>query len=265
MQFHVVQALVLRYLFLFSRAPIRLAELLFWPLMHLLVWGNLTLYLQGRTDPGRPHEVTFLLGAVILWDVLFRSQQGVAIFFLEDVWSRNLLNIFAAPVRLFEYLVATYTVGLVRASITVTLLAVLTWALYAFDVFQFGVWLLPFMANLLIFGWALGMISTALILRFGPAAEALAWAIPFLIQPFAAVFYPVHSMPVWMQKIAWALPCTHVFEGMRTVLEKGRPEWSELLWATVLNVVLLALAGWLFVYVMKVARERGLITKFATQ
>ncbi|MGB3119349.1 MAG: ABC transporter permease [Verrucomicrobiales bacterium] len=265
MQFHVVHALVLRYLFLFSRAPIRLAELMFWPLMNLLVWGNLTVYMQQRTDPSRPAEVTFLFGAVILWDVLFRSQQGVAVFFLEDVWSRNLLNIFAAPVRIGDYLAATYMVGLLRSAITVTLLAVLTWFLYAFDIFRLGFWLLPFVGNLMIFGWALGMISTALILRFGPAAETLAWAIPFFIQPFAAVFYTVESMPSWMQKIANILPCTHVFEGMRTVLVKGRPDWSSLLWATALNIVLLALAGWLFAHIMKVARERGLITKFATQ
>jgi len=84
----------------------------------LLVWGFLTQYLQRNTSGAFPHFITYLLGAMILWDVLFRAQQGVAISFLEDVWTRNLLNIFVAPVRTVEYLGATFAVGLMRVCVT---------------------------------------------------------------------------------------------------------------------------------------------------
>ncbi|MCB1229805.1 MAG: ABC transporter permease [Verrucomicrobiae bacterium] len=262
---HVIQALVLRYLFLYTRTPVRMVELLFWPLVHLLVWGYLTVFLQKNTGDSFPYAITFLIGAVILWDVLFRAQQGVAIFFLEDVWSRNLLNIFAAPVTTFDYLGATYVAGLLRAAVTSTILGVLSVILYSFNVLELRWYLVPFVLNLLVFGWALGMISTALIVRWGPAAETLAWATPFFIQPFAAVFYPVDGLPVVMQAFSKALPCSYIFEGMRDVLKDGDLPMRDLVIASGLNVVYLAAAGVLFVSVLKTARDKGLLTKFAAQ
>lgn len=265
MSFYTIKALVLRYLYLYTRTPVRIVELIFWPLVHLLVWGYLTRFLQQNVGDDFPHEITFLIGAVILWDILFRAQQGVAIFFLEDVWSRNLLNIFAAPVTNADYLGSTYAVGMMRAGVTSVMLGGLSALLYSFNVFQLSWALIPFAFNLLIFGWALGMISTALIVRWGPAAETLAWAVPFFIQPFAAVYYPVDYLPTALQWVAKLLPCSYVFEGMRDVLKDGVVNWAELGIATGLNVVYLASAGVLFVRVMNTAREKGLLTKFASQ
>ena len=260
-----IKALVLRYLYLYTRTPVRIVELIFWPLVHLLVWGYLTRFLQQNVGDDFPHEITFLIGAVILWDILFRAQQGVAIFFLEDVWSRNLLNIFAAPVTNADYLGSTYAVGMMRAGVTSVMLGGLSALLYSFNVFQLNWALIPFVFNLLIFGWALGMVSTALIVRWGPAAETLAWAVPFFIQPFAAVYYPVAYLPTALQWLAKLLPCSYVFEGMRDVLKDGVISWGELGIATGLNLVYLAAAGVLFVRVMNTAREKGLLTKFASQ
>lgn len=265
MSFSTVGALVLRYLYLYTRTPIRMVELLFWPLVHLLVWGYLTVFLQQHTDDSFPYEITFLIGAVILWDILFRAQQGVAIFFLEDVWSRNLLNIFAAPVTNGDYLCSTYAVGFLRAGVTSMMLSLLALPIYSFNIFSLSWSLIPFVFNLLIFGWALGMISTALIVRWGPAAETLAWAVPFFIQPFAAVYYPVSALPVALQWVAKALPCSYIFEGMRDGLKTGQVDMNGLAIATGLNFVYLALAGVLFVRVMNTAREKGLLTKFSSQ
>ncbi|MCB1237261.1 MAG: ABC transporter permease [Verrucomicrobiae bacterium] len=265
MNFRVIQALVMRYLYLYTRAPVRGIELVFWPMVNLLVWGYLTQYLQKNMAGDFPGQITYLIGAVILWDVLFRAQQGVAIFFLEDVWTRNLLNVFAAPVTTRDYLAATYTIGLLRALVTTTLLGVLSWVLYSFNVFSLHGYLLPFALNLLVFGWALGMISTALIVRWGPAAETLAWAVPFFIQPFAAVFFPMSELPAVFRAFSMALPCSYVFEGMREVLRSGSVSTRDLLLATGLNLVYLAAAGVLFVRVMRTARRKGLLTKFATQ
>lgn len=260
-----IQALVLRYLYLYTRTPIRAVELIFWPLVHLLVWGYLTVFLQKNMSSDFPFAITYLIGAVILWDILFRAQQGVAIFFLEDVWSRNLLNIFAAPVTNADYLGSTYVVGLLRAGVTSTMLGVLSFLLYSFNVLELSWALIPYIFNLLVFGWALGMISTALIVRWGPAAETLAWAVPFFIQPFAAVYYPVSALPEALQMVARSLPCSYVFEGMRGTLRTGEVDWGSLGFATGLNLVYLAVAGVLFVRVMNIAREKGLLTKFASQ
>jgi ABC-2 type transport system permease protein len=262
----IVSALVLRYLFLYTRSPMRLIELVFWPAVDLLIWGYLTLFIQQNTSGDFSRLISFLLGAMILWDIIFRSQQGVAISFLEDVWTRNLLNIFVAPVRTVEYLAATFTVGLIRIFVTVGVLAGLAVTLYGFNVFALGWPLALFFVQLLVSGWALGMISTALILRWGQAAESLAWAVPFFIQPFTAVFYPVSAMrPVWVQKIALALPPTHVFEGMRILMKDHVFDWGHFAWATALNVVLCTIAAFTFLGMLRLTRKRGLLTKFATQ
>jgi ABC-2 type transport system permease protein len=261
----IIAALTLRYLFLYTRSWVRGVEVVFWPMMDLLVWGYLTVFLQKNAGGTFPQFITFLIGAMIFWDVLFRSQQAVAISFLEDIWTRNLLNVFTAPIRITEFLSATFVVGLIRVFVTVLILGVLSKVMYAFNLLDFKFTLLLFFANLLLFGWALGMVSTALITRWGQAAEGLAWAVPFLIQPVSAVFYPVSVLPHWLQKLAWIFPTTHVFEGMREVLANHDVPWDRLAWAFGLNLVYLALAGTFFSFMLSMAREKGLLTKLGTQ
>ncbi|HSI65611.1 MAG TPA: ABC transporter permease [Candidatus Saccharimonadia bacterium] len=267
MNFRIIYALVLRYIFLYARTPMRLIELIFWPVVDLMVWGNLTLFLQKNSDKDFAKYLVFLIGGMILWDVLFRAQQGVAISFLEDVWTRNLLNIFVAPVRVVEYVGATFVIGFLRICVTMVVLCSLAAVGYGFNVFRLEWSLIPFFINLLVFGWALGMISTALILRWGQAVESLAWAVPFFIQPIVAVFYPVEDLPAWVRPIAWCFPATHIFEGMRAVLDTKITEfpWGHIGWAVVLNIIFLAIAGTIFGTMLMQTKKRGLLTKFATQ
>ena len=265
MNFEVIQGLVLRNVFLYTRNAVRFVELVFWPTVQLLVWGFLAQYLGEAAEASIPKIGIHLIGALILWDALFRAQQGVAIAFLEDVWTRNLLNVFVAPVRPREYLAATCVVGFLRICVTATLLTVMAAIFFSFNLFSLGFGLIPFYLNLMAFGWCLGMISTACILRWGQAAESLAWAVPFLIQPFAAVFYPVDRLPDFLEPIALALPCSHIFEGMRAVMDSGEFPLSSLLWATGLNVLCLSGAGLIYTRVLRVARQKGLLTKVASQ
>ncbi len=266
MSWHRIQALVLRYTYLYARSVPRVTEIFFWPLMDLLVWGYVTLYLQRVSNISGPASVfMFLLSAMIFWDILYRAQQGVTLSFLEDVWARNLLNVFVAPVRVGEFVLATYIVGLVRIAITVVVLGVLAYALYSFNIFSLGMSLLPFFANLVLMGWALGMVTTALIMRWGQAAEALAWGVPFLLQPVAAVFYPLDVLPRWVQLIAVCIPATHVFEGMRQVLRGEGVSSTSLTAAFALNVVYLVAAALFFRYMFGVARRKGLLAKLGTQ
>jgi ABC-2 type transport system permease protein len=124
--------------------------------------------------------------------------------------------------------------------------------------------LVPFFANLLVFGWSLGVVATALIMRWGQAAESLAWAVPFLIQPLCAAFYPVSVLPKWFQPVSLSLPCTHVFEGMRAVLAGRGFLWDHFWWSIGLNIIFLALAGLFYARVLRTVRQRGLLSKFAT-
>lgn len=259
-----IRGLVLRYTFLYTRSVPRVLEMFFWPIMDLLVWGLLTRYLE--TAPFHvPGFIKFLIGAMIFWDILYRSQQAVTVSFLEDIWSRNLLNIFVAPIRTSEFVVATYLVGLVRIFITVGVLAALSHVLYAFNLFSLGWALIPLFINLLIMGWAIGLVTTALIIRWGQAAEALAWGVPFLIQPFCAAFYPLDTLPKWIQPISLAIPATYVFEGMRQVMRGEGLSLANVAGAFALNLVYLVAAAWYFNWMFERARAKGLLAKLGTQ
>jgi ABC-2 type transport system permease protein len=260
-----VGVMVLRYVFIYRRSPIRLIEVLFWPTMSLLVWGFITTFIQRSAEGDLTRFITFLIGAMICWDILFRAQQGVALSFLEDIWARNLLNIFCAPVRLSEYVLATFLFGLLRVGVTLMFLTSLAWMLYHFNFFALGFALIPFAANLLMLGLTIGIIAIALVLRYGHGAEPFAWALPFLLQPFSAVFYPVSVLPKAMQQVAWAIPCTYVFEGMRTVIRSGTIPWDNLAWAIGLNIIYLAAAMWLLIHIVNIARDRGLLGKWGMQ
>jgi len=260
-----VGVMVLRYVFVYRRSPVRLLEVVFWPTMGLLVWGFLTTFIQRAGEGDLPRLITFLIGAMICWDILFRAQQGVALSFLEDVWARNLLNIFCAPVRLREYVLATFLFGLMRVSVTLMFLSFLAWVFYHFNFFSLGLALIPFIANLLVLGLTIGIITIAIVLRYGHGAEPFAWALPFLLQPFSAVFYPVNVLPEPMQKVAWAIPCTYVFEGMRAVIGSGVIPWDGLAWAIGLNIAYLVAAMGLLLHMFNLARDRGLLGKWGMQ
>ena len=265
MNLGIILGLVQRYSLLYIRNPVRGFELIFWPAMELLVWGFLTVFIQKQTTGDFALFIRFLIGATIFWDILFRAQMGVALSFLEDMWTRNLLNLFVTPMRLREYLAATAVMGLLRVTVVLAITSLLAFVLYAFNIYELEWSLVPFLALLMVFGFSLGLISISLILRWGQAAESLAWAVPYIIQPFSAVFYSVDTLPEFMQYVAWCIPSTYVFEGMRDVVQTGAMDWSSLWIAAWINLGFLAFASGFFYWMFSNARKLGFLTKIATQ
>lgn len=260
MKLHRIAALINRHLYIFRHSPLRLVEMVYWPLLDLLVWGFLSLYLQ-RSSTGLPNFVAYFVGALILWDLLFRAQQGVAIGYLEEVWSRNLLNLFISPLTVAEFLLGLVAVSLLKLIFSVSVMALLAFLLYQFNIFLLGPYLLPFIANLMVMGWAVGIFTTAMILRWGQAAESLAWVLAFLFQPISAVFYPVAVLPPWLQPIAKSVPASHIFEGMRAVINGQGWPVGELLWASGLNLLYAVAALAFFANSFHVVRQRGTLAK----
>ncbi len=235
---HRIYAVILRHAYLHRRSPARVMEVFFWPVMDLLVWGYITAYLK---EMALSDAVLFLIGAMILWDVLYRSQQAISLSMTEEFWVRNFINLFISPLSIPEFISALCLVGLIKSVVTTVVLAILALVLYQFDLLQVGLGLLPFYGNLLLFGWAVGLFTMGIILRYGRAAEALIWGMPFLLQPLSAVFYPVKVLPEWLQAVAFCLPSTYVFQGMRQVLNSGVINWGQMELALWLNLVYMVL------------------------
>ncbi|HEY5600234.1 MAG TPA: hypothetical protein VIK48_06030, partial [Candidatus Manganitrophaceae bacterium] len=243
-----------------QRSLPRLTEVFFWPLLDLLLWGFVTVYLRNF-QPNLPKFVSFFLGALILWDILYRAQQGISVSFLEEVWSKNLLNLFVSPMRPGEFMAALMSISVFKLLTAGIASALLAWLFYSFNLFLLGISLIPFVLNLMIMGWAIGIVTMAVILLYGQEAEVMAWGLAFLIQPISAVFYPVSVLPGWLQPFALMIPSSHVFEGMRTVIETGRIPVESLLIAAGLNLIYLLAALSFFYRNLRVVKERGLLMR----
>jgi ABC-2 type transport system permease protein len=206
-----------------------------------------------------------LLGAVLLWDFFTRVMQGVTIAFFEDVWSRNFLNIFATPLSIWEYVLGLVISSIATSSFGLIVMLMLATSVFGLSFFVYGLILVPSLLVLFAFGIALGIIASAIVLRLGPAAEWFIWPIPALLSPFAAVFYPLSTLPRWMQYVAHLLPPSYVFEAMRAILAGRATSPVVLLWAASLAVLYIALAGWFFARIYRHAVRTGLIARYSAE
>ena len=251
-----VSAMMLRHWYLLRSSWPRLLDLIYWPTVQMVTWGFLQYYIASNAGFFARAGGTFI-GAVLLWDILFRGQLGFSISFLEEMYSRNLGNIMMSPLRPFEFIISLMVISVVRLSIGAVPVTFLAIAFFGFNLYGFGLALVAFFFNLMLTSWAIGIFVSGLILRNGMGAENLAWSVMFLLMPLACVYYPVATLPDWLQPVAWLLPPTYVFEGMRTlVIDKVfRPDL--MIDALALNAILFAAGSFGFLQLLQSARRRG--------
>jgi ABC-2 type transport system permease protein len=264
MRAHRLGAIVLRQYYLTRASVARLVPLFVWVTVDMVLWGFITRYLNSVSASG-VNFVPLLLGAVLLWDFLTRVMQGVTMAFFEDVWSRNFLNIFATPLSTAEYVGGLVLTSVATSAVGLAAMVGVAVGLFGLSLLGYGLTLVPFVFALFLFGIALGIAGSALVLRFGPAAEWFVWPIPALISPFAGVFYPLSTLPEWMQVIALLLPPSYVFEGMRAVLAGGTASGGTLLAGVALAALYVLLAGGLFARVYGYAVRTGLLARYSAE
>ncbi len=239
-------------------------NLFYFSALELFLWGVMTVYLDRTTGSGF-HFVSLVLGAVVLSSFMSRVVFGISASFLEDVWTRNFINLFSSPLSLHEYILGFVAVSIVESSASLVFMAVLAQVLLSYHIFSFGLLLLPFAAVLFVFGLAMGIFTTAIVMRFGPSAEMVVWSIPPLLAPFSAVFYPLSALPIILQKISYFIPATHVFEGMRGVVLTGSLDWNSLAVGFALAVLYCIIAYWFLYRSYKSVLRRGTFARFATE
>jgi ABC-2 type transport system permease protein len=253
-----IYAMVLRHLYLFKKSWVRVVEMAYWPTMQMVLWGFIAKFLATNSSwvaqvPG------VLVSALLLWEVLFRGQLGVALSFFEELYSRNLGHLFVSPLRPIELVAAMIGVSLIRTALGVGTAVALAAAFYHYSIFDMGLPLVAFFANLLVTAWAVGLMVSALVMRYGLAAENFAWGAIFVLAPVSGIYYPIEVLPTWLQGVAWCLPTSHVFEGMRSVLLEGVFRWGYFWTTVVLNVLYLGVGIAVFLAAFQGARERGML------
>lgn len=254
-----IWGLVYRHICVYRRSWPRLLEIAYWPTLELLVWGFTAHFFSHRFSHGGSLVLAgaALVAGILLWEIMLRSQIGVALSFLEEIWSRNLGHLFVSPLRPAELLTGLLTVSLLRTSIGVLPAIILAFVLYHYNLFGPGPVMVLFFVNLLIMGWWLALAIVALLFRYGAGAEALAWTIAFGITPVACVFYPLASLPIWLQPVAQILPAAHIFEGLRALLLHNQVDWLQFGMALGLNLIWATASVMVFAGEFRRARVRG--------
>jgi ABC-2 type transport system permease protein len=251
-----IAAMVERYWYLLRSSWPRLLEIVYWPAVQMLMWGFLQLYVAQAGGFFARAGGTFI-GAVLLWDILFRGQLGFSVSFLEEMWSRNLANLMMSPLKPVEFIIALMVMSVVRLLIGMVPVSLLAIAFFGFNLYGLGLALAAFFANLILTSWAVGIFVSGLVLRNGLGAENLAWTIMFVFLPLTCVYYPVSVLPPFLQYVAWALPPTYVFEGMRALLIDHVFRADLMLQALALNVVFFAAGALAFLQLLNSARRHG--------
>jgi ABC-2 type transport system permease protein len=264
MNFNRVAAITLRQFYLYRGSPVRVVPLFAWVTVDIVLWGFITKYLNGIASPGF-NFIPALLGAVLLWDFFIRVMQGVTTAFFEDVWSRNFLNIFATPLSISEYIAGLVLSAIATSSVGLVVMLVLASLVFGLSFLVYGTLLIPFLLALFLFGIALGIFACGMVLRLGPASEWLIWPIPAVLSPFAAVFYPLSTLPGWMRAISRALPASYVFEGMRTIVSGGAFSGTTLAVSNLLAFAYILLASWFFTRIYYQAVRTGLIARYSAE
>ena len=251
-----VAAMVLRYWYLLRSSWPRLLDLIYWPAVQMLMWGFLQLYISQNAGFFARAGGTFI-GAVLLWDILFRGQLGFSISFLEEMWSRNLANLMISPLRPVEFVMALVIMSVIRLAISTIPVALLAIAFFGFNLFGLGLALAAFFVNLLLTSWAIGIFVSGLVMRNGLGAENMAWTIMFIFLPLTCVYYPVAVLPGWLQVVAWSLPPTYVFEGMRALLIDHVFRPDLMVQSLGLNVLFFTAGAAAFLALLKSSRRHG--------
>lgn len=262
MSFLRVRTIVRRHFYVLWRSPHRWFDLVGWPIVDILVWGALGAFVAQENDTSRA-GTPYLLAGIMLFHVLYQTQIAVATGFMEETWSRNLLNLMTTPLREIEYAVGLAAYALIKLVMGMTAVTLAALLFFGFNLGEVGWALVPIAAVLMISAWGMSQFVIGLLLRYGQSAEILAWGTLFVVMALSGVFNPVSTLPGALQPAARLLPTTHAFIAARTVLDGDPLPWSHIA-AGLVGAIVLAAAGIGFVvHMLGVFRRRGYVTRFS--
>lgn len=257
MKLHRIYSNILRYLYMFRHSIDRMTDAFYWPTVDIVLWGIASLYFRSYLDDA-PAIVAFILSGIVFWIIVWRGQAEISVNVLEEIWNRNLINIFASPLKFSEWIFSLLTIGAIKTLLSFLFGITVAFLLYKVQIFSFGFYLIPFILPLLMFGYSVGFFIAGLVLRFGTRIQGLSWSLIFVISPFSAIYYPVEILPAWAQNIASFIPASYIFEGAREVLSYGIFDQNKVFMSFVLSLLYLVTALLFFKQCFRNALQNGL-------
>jgi len=264
MKFSRIYAIFLRQMFLIKSNPIRLLSVFLWLIIEIFQWGLITKYL-GTLGGAVFSFTTVVLGAIILWLFMGRIQTNIMVSFLEDIWTSNFINFFASPLTVKEYLLGLVLTSVAMSTAGLVIMVLIAGLLFGYNFFIIGLYILPFLLILFIFGVAMGIFITAIVFKLGPTAEWLGWPIPAVMSIFVGVFYPISMLPQYLQTVSWILPPTYVFDSVRMILSGNFNVGINLLYGLILSIIFLIITYFFFLKVYKKNLKTGALSRFSSE
>ena len=259
MKLYRIQALLMKYWYVSINSLDRIIDMMYFPFVGMITFGFTTLYIEKIAN--FPEIIIYLMGGMLMWTLFERVQQDVATYILEDFWSRNIANTFVTPIRESEIFVAVCILGLIRSFVSFAIMFLLAFFAYQFNLFRGGVMAILFVLPLYFFAWAVGILISGVIFKYGTRIQVFAWSLTYLLQPFAAVYYPLSTLPPLLQHIAEALPLVYSFEGFRLAYE-GTFSMHYFLLGLGLSLIYFVIGYYVFTLCVKSSRKSGLLTKY---
>ncbi|HEU4751128.1 MAG TPA: ABC transporter permease [Acidimicrobiia bacterium] len=257
-----IAAVIRRHWLVLWRSPHRWFEIAFWPVMDVVLWGSLGLFVAQENEASRAGVPYLLAGLVLFWTLTSVQMTG-SVSVMEETWTRNLLNVLTTSVKPFEYILGVSVFGLAKLALTLGSLTVTTIFLFGFDMSAIGWSVIPIVTLLILNGWAVAFVVIGLILRFGQSAEILTWGLNYVVLAISGVFFPVEALPPGLRDFAGFLPTTHAFAAARAVLDGDGVPWRRLGLSTIGTAAALAVSVWFGARMLGVFRSRGFVTRYS--
>lgn len=261
MKLHRIYAIILRFVYDFARQGDRVIDVFYWPTVDLLLWGLTSVFVKSFA-PQLPQIIIIIVSGIVFWLIVWRAQTDMTISLLDDLWNKNLINLFVAPLKFSEWMASFLILGFLKICVSFFFAGAIAYILYQANIFVFGFYIIPFALSLMLTGWWIGFLVNGIIFRFGTRVQALAWSLVMVISPFSAIYYPVSVLPGWMQKIAGLTPPSYIFEGLRNIIETGVFDQEKFLISMALNTVYMALSIVFLWASFKKMLNRGLISLY---
>lgn len=249
-----IWAMVLRHLYMVGETN-HIISNFYWPLLDICVWGLTSVWVQETAATNKISMA--MIAGIVFWQIILRTSVEAAMALLEEVWSLNMLNIFASPLRLGEWIIAIIIIALILSVVVVIYCSILVYFFFGSTLLLMVPQLLPFLGGLFIAGLSIGFFSAALIVYFGARIQWIAWMMGWFFAPFCSALYPIHILPLWVQKITWWIPMTPLFEGIRQMLEYGTLNSHLLLQGFGLAILYCGIFLSLFFYLFQQSKQRG--------
>ena len=258
MNWNRVYAIFLRHLYFLRRSYDRISDTFYWITLDLVIWGITGIYFQ-RFSPDAQYVVFMIISGVLLWNITWRAQIEISLGTIEELYNKNLVNLFVSPLTFREWVTGLVIMGAGKAIISFLFGTIIAFFFYHVGIFQYSYHLPVLFVLLIMSGWWIGFLIASFILRYGTRVQTLAWSFTWLLSPFSAIYYPLEILPKWAQTISYFIPMSYVFEEGRNLLYNGVVDYNKLLISFGLNILYLVLTLWLFRSSFKSVLDKGLV------